>query len=181
MSTPNIGSIAAKVFDIVRELEQSDQLKVFKAVYALCDIGQSPLSHEANNENVHIATLNSSASKQINDPASYLAHKAPQSKMELLAVAARYRELYESKSDHSKEDFATFFSTARKNFDHNNFAGDMRNAKNAGFFVKESSSAHSHKLSYNGQNYVDSLPDKEKAASQLKKTTPKKKAKKATK
>lgn len=177
MSTTNIGSIVAKVFDIVRELEQSEQIKIFKAVYALCDIEQLPSVQEIN----HNSSPSLSMGIQTSDPASYLADKAPQSKMEHLAVAARYREQYESKSEHSKEDFIAFFSAARKNFDHNNFAFDMRNAKNAGFFVKESSSSHSHKLSYSAQNYVDSLPDREKAISQLKKGAPKKKTKKVVK
>ena len=180
MSTSNIGSIAAKVFDIVSSLEKVDQLRVFKAVHALCNISDTSLIDEGQNKHTPRADSTSSVKEQSLTPASYLAQKSPKSKIEHLAVAARYREKYEYKSEHNKEDFIAFFSSARKNFDHSNFPTDMRNAKNAGFFVKESTVSHSHRLTYGGQNYVDTLPDAAKAMPLLKKTNQKKKTKQKT-
>jgi len=73
--------------------------------------------------------------------------------------------------EYSKKDFASYFKSARQNFDAKNFSADLRNAKNSGLFVKGGSSSGKHKLTYGGQNFVDSLPDREKAEKHLKKKT----------
>jgi len=88
--------------------------------------------------------------------------KTPNSKMEELAVAARFREITYQAEKHTKEQFNEVATGARRNFDSNNFARDINNARNGGLFNKGGSKKEGFTLSYYGQNYVDSLPDREK-------------------
>ncbi len=184
MSAVNIGSISAKIFDIVDGLDHAEKIKVFKAVYALCDIDNFSITDASTNslnQSQHLpedSTLLNTRTQQNSDPASYLVQKSPQTKIEYLAVAAKFREEYQNTAEHTKDDFIAFFVAARKNFDHSNFKNDISNAKRAGLFLKTNLNSHAHKLSYNGQNYVDALPDQAKAATFLTKSTAKKKPKK---
>lgn len=94
----------------------------------------------------------------------FFAEKNPQNKGEELAVAARYRELSEEAKEHSKADIKAVFAEARKNFDDKNFGRDMDNAKRqAGLFIS-GTGRDANKLSYQGVQFVDALPDREAAA-----------------
>jgi hypothetical protein len=85
--------------------------------------------------------------------------KDPQNKLEQLAVAARHRELNGATSN-GRDEFKAAFLAAKRPFDKNNFNRDMGNAKTAKFFNLGSENV----LSYYGEQYVDALPDREKAA-----------------
>jgi hypothetical protein len=100
--------------------------------------------------------------------------KQPQTKIEELAVAARFRELHHDAQVHEKRDFQAVFKTARRNFDSQNFSFDIANAKQAGLFTR----GNEITLAHYGQNYVDALPDREavKRLRKPKKTTRKRKA-----
>ena len=86
--------------------------------------------------------------------------KKPNSKIEELAVAARFRELTADSESHAKADFEAVFKAARRNFDSVHFNRDLDNAKTKGFFNK-GSGKDAAVLAYYGQNYVDALPDRE--------------------
>ena len=107
--------------------------------------------------------------------AAYFAAKEPKGKIEALAVAARYREEHESVQTHTKEEFAAVFKAARRNFDTKKFSADINNAKAKGLFNKGADNT----LAYNGQRYVDALPDRKAAKAALR--APRKKRKKAGK
>ncbi len=92
-------------------------------------------------------------------PRDYFAQKDPKNKVEELAVAARYRELYENAEGHSKEQLGQVVKAARRNFDAANFARDLGNAKTTKLFALGKDNA----LSYTGQQFVDALPDREQA------------------
>lgn len=89
----------------------------------------------------------------------FFASKDPKNKVEELSVAARYREIYESAENHTKEQLAQVIKAARRNFDSTNFARDLANAKTAKLFSLGKENA----LSYTGQQFVDALPDRERA------------------
>ena len=87
--------------------------------------------------------------------------KDPQNKGEILAVAARYREL-SGEDGHSKADLKIVITEAGRNFDDANFARDLNNAKRqAGFF--NLGTGRNSRLSYYGKHYVDALPDRQAA------------------
>jgi hypothetical protein len=95
---------------------------------------------------------------------AYFDRKDPQSKMEELAVAARYREEMLGATSSGKEDLKAITKAARRNFDDNNFSRDVDNARRkAGFFTRGSGKKDVIELSYYGQEFVDALPDREAA------------------
>jgi hypothetical protein len=97
-------------------------------------------------------------------PMDYFGAKNPKSKVEMLAVAARYREEYEDSETHSKEQLKKVITDARRNFDAHNFARDISNAKSLrGLFNTSGRKRDANKLSYYGQQFVDALPDREAA------------------
>ena len=108
---------------------------------------------------------------------AYFDEKAPKSKIEELAVAARYREQHAKADANSKNEIGTVIRDARRNFDARNFTRDLKNAKRAKLF-NLGSGRDAHQLSYHGQQYVDALPNREavKALAVNKKKGGKKKA-----
>lgn len=91
---------------------------------------------------------------------TYFATKSPKGKVEELAVAARYREDHGDAAPSSKAQLKDVVKAVRRNFDDHNFNRDMSNAKRAGFFNTGGGSQDAHTLSYYGQQYVDTLPDR---------------------
>jgi hypothetical protein len=98
-----------------------------------------------------------------NDASAFFDAKAPMNKGETLAVAARYREIFEQQESHSKADIKKVITDARRNFDDSRFARDINNAKRQAGFFNLGTTRDSLKLSYYGQQFVDALPDREKA------------------
>lgn len=91
---------------------------------------------------------------------AYFDTKMAQTKIEEMATAARFYETAKGGSALRKEDFEAIFKDARRNFDSHNFTRDMTNARIAGLFNKGGTAKTGYTLSYYGQNYVDSLPDR---------------------
>lgn len=113
------------------------------------------------------------------DPMSareFFESKAPKSKVEELATAARYREEYEDAEASTKAELHAVIKAARRNFDDNNFRRDIDNARTRGLFNK-GTGKDSAVLSHYGQNYVDAMPDRE-AVKKLQRPTRKKATKK---
>jgi hypothetical protein len=73
-------------------------------------------------------TDGSPGSSDTKNAQTYFDQKNPQSKIEELAVAARYRELKEGVETHEKEDLKRVITSARRNFDVNNYTRDLGNA-----------------------------------------------------
>lgn len=179
MTTPNIGSTAIQIYELVNKLEKENVLKVFNAVYALCgfELMPPPGVQTVTPPGLPPGTVTGTPFVTTNmTAAKYFAEKDPKTKTDSLAVAARYRELYENAEESLKPDIAAVFSLARKNFDSSNFAMDMTNAKIAGLFVKEGKTTTGFRLTFGGQNYVDALPDRAAASNHLKKSASRGKA-----
>jgi len=100
--------------------------------------------------------------RQAPNEQAYFAMKKPRTKIEELAVAARYREERESAQSSTKSDLAGVFRNGRVNFDAGNYRRDLENARAAGFFTR-GTGKDSATLTGHGQNYVDALPDREAA------------------
>ena len=101
---------------------------------------------------------NAGRSGQFGTASEYFRTKNPQGLMEVLAVAARYRELTESADAHTKEQLDAVFRSARRNAPAN-FSRDLNNAKKQQYF----NSGDEIVLSHYGQSYVEALPDREAA------------------
>lgn len=88
----------------------------------------------------------------------YFEARNPQGLMEVLAVAARYREVAEGAETHTKEELDAVFRAARRN-PPTNFYRDLKNAKQQQYFNIGTDIV----LSHYGQRYVDALPDRDAA------------------
>ncbi len=162
MAKNNIVDISTKVNQLLHPLSQEDCIKVLRSAMALCGcdvVATAPTDASSVAVDAEHSSENLSAK-------SFFANKAPANKGEMLAVAARHRELRLNKQEHTKEDIEKIFSDARQNFDKNNYGRDLKNARDqAGFFMKGGKRGIARLTAY-GQEYVDKLPDR-KAASAI--------------
>lgn len=170
MAKTNIAQLTSKLYDLLKDLEPEERQKAVSATLIL--FGDQPTVIDGSRGA-------SSSRLEKHSAKSFMDEKDPQNKGEMLAVAARFLELYEEKQNHTKEEIQKVFSDARRNFDSRNYLRDIKNARNqAGFFNKNTAKG-AETLSYYGQNYVDALPDRE-AAKALKKPKTKVPVKKQT-
>jgi hypothetical protein len=175
------------IHDALENLDKQGQLKALQAAIMLLGITPESIgltrqtasidrdSDKSESSGAGEQRSGSGSSGQVGTAAEYFRKKDPQGLMEVLAVAARYRELVESAESHTKEELDAVFRAARRNAPAN-FARDLKNAKQQQYF----NSGTDIVLSHYGQSYVDKLPDREaaKAVTRPKKRGgPKKKAK----
>ncbi len=163
MADQNLGSISGKLYDLLSVLSPDDRHRVVQSALALFgeklknkkDSLGEPEDEDGSND-----SSNGSGCKDIKD---FFKIKKPEDRGEQLAVAARYMEQNEEKENLTKEDFAKSFKDAKRNFDGKNFARDISNAKNNAKFFISGGKSKTYKLSFYGEEYVDALPDREKA------------------
>jgi len=158
MSERNLAEISAKINEILETIDSpEDRIRVLQSSMVLYGDGvlaQSSASHPAAGE---VATPSPNVTEQ-----RFYKDKNPQSQMEKLAVAARYRELHMGADTHSKEEIERFFMAAHESFV-GNYASDMRNARNRGFFTKGNKRDTARLATY-GQEFVEALPDRDVAS-----------------
>lgn len=178
MPKSNVAGITQRIYDLLESLPEDDRHKAMRAVSVLLGAGNGA-DNDARDKGAGepgraaIDTKPPSAAKFFHD-------KAPNSKHEQLAVAARFREIHDKAETHTKDDLKAVFDQARANFDGHNFRRDIANAKVANLFVKGSDRG-SFQLSYYGQNYVDTLPNRDALANLARpKGGPRRKTSKAT-
>jgi hypothetical protein len=153
MST-SVSEIATSILSLLEPLTPDERRRVIQGVLVL--LGESsptlPLS---------AAALPAAQSRPMpGDAKQFFDEKQPTSKLEELAVAARFREISNAAESHSKNDIEAVFRTARRNFDSVHFQRDLDNAKMKGLFNKGGEKGTAV-LAYYGQNYVDTLPDRD--------------------
>ena len=158
MTKSNIAEITGKLYKLIKDLEPDDRKRVLAASMML--FGE--VAPDAG------AASDAGSSNAKHTPKSFMHEKNPQNKNEALAVAARYRELYDKSDTHTKEDLKNVFADSRRNLDARNYARDIKNARNQSGYFNKSTAKGSETLSYYGQNYVDALPDREAAKKVLK-------------
>lgn len=168
-----IASVTQKLFDLLEPLQSTERHRAVTAVLTL--LGESAVSNiRAGVGSGHGDGGSGSGGEGEEDtPQQFFHEKDPRNKVEELAVAARYREIYKNTHAHQKHDLKKVISEARRNFDDSHFPRDLDNAKTKGLFTK----GKENTLAYYGQQYVDKLPDRE-AAKKIRK--PKRTSKKAT-
>jgi len=162
MTKIGVEQIPAKLYELLQSLTPEERSRAVQATFLL--FGESaPISLPSSGTPPGKPNLSGSMT-----PFAFVQTKNPANKGEMLAVAARYRELHENAQTHSKEDLKKVITDARRNFDNTNFARDMKNARRQAGLFNLGTERDASQLSYYGQQYVDALPDKE-AASKLKK------------
>lgn len=157
---PTLADITSQLYAVLEPLEPDDRHKAITAVLTLLGqpspgVGSAPHVTAGDDTSGSVASVSGNVAGL--GAKRFFDEKDPRNKGEELVVAARYRELHEDAHDHSKNDFKEIVAAARRNFDDHNFTRDLNNAKIKGLFNK----GPGHTVSYFGQQYVDTLPDRE--------------------
>lgn len=158
MAKTSVSQIPAKLYELLDPLTAEERARAVQATLILFgdEVSAQSLGDKPGNAGKPLGKAGSPR-----DPGEFFHLKDPQNKGEILAVAARYREI-QGEEAHSKSDLKGVIVDAGRNFDDANFARDMNNAKRqAGFF--NLGTGRDARLSYYGKQYVDALPDRAKA------------------
>jgi len=158
MAKITVSQIPAKLYELLEPLTAEERARAVQATLILFgdEIPSQSLGDKPGGGGKPLGKPGSSS-----EPGEFFHLKDPQNKGEILAVAARYREL-KGEEAHPKSDLKAVIVDAGRNFDDANFARDMNNAKRqAGFF--NLGTGRDARLSYYGKQYVDALPDRAKA------------------
>ena len=156
---PSIAEITQQIYELLKPLDSQERARIILAAQTLLgDGGQVPLIPSPTPPIIGGSPSHpGKGSPNLQDIRSFFDHKAPENKGEELAVAARFREMRNEGSTHTKDELETAIKAARRNFDSRNFSRDIDNATRKGLFNK----GKDHTLAYYGQEYVDALPDRE--------------------
>ena len=158
MPKPAIAQLPTKLYKLLSPLRPDERARVVQATMILFgEDAPAPLPAS------HDGLASRKDTPPSNDAGAYFDEKEPKNKGETLAVAARFLEQTAHEETHSKADLKAVITSARRNFDDNNFARDMDNAKRHAGFFNLGTGRDASKLSYYGQQYVDALPDREAA------------------
>jgi hypothetical protein len=156
--------VVSRLVAMLTPLAVADRGKAIRAALTLLgDDAQDALDLGGGGGNVGGAGGGGGMRGPVPKEQAYFAAKSPRTKIEELAVAARYREERESAQSSTKSELAAIFKEARKNFDPRNYRRDLENARTAGLFTR-GTGRDSATLADYGQRYVDALPDRQAVA-----------------
>lgn len=176
MAKADIAGLLSKLYELLSPLDTGERSRVIQSILVL--FGETNIQNRIPLENTSTLNLDQQ-NLSLTDAAKYFDGKEPKNKGEELAVAARFRELKQKQETHSKSDLKQVITDARRNFDSKNFGRDLNNAKRQAGFFNLGTKPDASQLSYYGQQYVDTLPDRD-AIAKLKKPKVKKNSKKKT-
>ena len=146
------------IYEILEPLEGPERQRAVAGAMALLGESMATVPEQGGLATPEVAKH---PALQPGDLHSYLAEKEPGSKVEKLAVAARYAELRENLPTLKKEDFQRILEAAGEYFDGEQFSQDIWNARKKGLFKVPTNGTYS--LSAPGQQYVDALPNRQEA------------------
>jgi hypothetical protein len=190
MPKTNTAEIVSNIYNLVEPLSDDERARVFAAVHAL--FGTAPPTEQlppapapaAMQPGAQAPAATPAPARGSMTPKQYFDQKQPQTKIENLLIAGRYREIHGGHESHTQAELRQVIRDARRNFDAHNFRRDISNAKTRHFFTKDRS-RDSYTLAHYGQNFADALPDREAAgkirAPRAARKTTKKTKKKAAK
>lgn len=188
MAKKDMSTASSEMFKLLEQFDEIERQRLVKGVLTLFGDDVSQLGGPGTvGAGAGVAAATPAAAVAINaggggklaaNAGDFFALKSPQGKSEELATAARWHESKTKESDITKEIIKSVFDEARRNFDGAHYARDMGNAKIAGFFTKGGKGVF--KLSYFGQNFIDTLPNRENVKD-LRRPGARKKAKKKKK
>src|SRR5438034_247517 len=115
MTKIGVEQIPAKLYELLQPLTPDERTRVVQATLVL--FGESAPTILPSSGTPPKPNLGGSSA-----PFPFVQAKNPANKGEMLAVAARYRELHANAQTHSKADLKKVIADARRNFDDRNFA-----------------------------------------------------------
>lgn len=162
MSNENLGKLVNDLYLLLDEYDTEVRTKAIQAVQVLFgDIGENMLNYSySRKEELSGLEIEQNGLQLAENACDFFEEKQPKSKIEELAVAARFLELSTDNHSITKSDFEDAIVNSRRNFDSNNFRRDIGNAKFKGLFTKTRDKGV-FTLSHYGQKYVDTLPNRE--------------------
>lgn len=155
--------VLSKIVADLERLDKADRARIIKAVRGYFELGGAEAGGDEDSDNP-APTLRKAKSGS-ESAATFFDRKQPKTKLEELAVAARYREESVNADVSSQEQIKAVFDEARRHFDGGNFRRDIENARGRGLFLR-ATARNEFRLSATGQKIVDALPDR-KAAREL--------------
>ncbi|WBL81850.1 hypothetical protein I3J27_16025 [Bradyrhizobium xenonodulans] len=161
------GDALSKIIEQLQQLEDLERDRVIRAALAFFGVEQD-VGNGSDGLRRENPADGKAGPKIIRERASgakeFFDNKDPRSKIEELAVAARFREETEDVHTSSQEELRSIFGAARRTFDAHNFRRDIDNARTKRLFMR-GTGRDSVQLSSFGQTFVDALPDREKVKS----------------
>ncbi len=161
MAKKSAADTSAKLFKLLEPLSSEERIRVVRGTLTL--LGEDNVSDVGGRGESDGGGQSLVRGGKAQGARGFFEQKDPKTKIEELAIAARYRETTANARTHTRQALEKVFGEARRNFDSRYFARDLDNARTAGFFNKGGSATAGYTLSYHGQNYVDALPDREAA------------------
>ena len=118
-SSKNIAGVTQQMFDLLDPLESGDPQRIISAVMTLLgEQGAQGIGSHGPGPNRETLTQTEKGSTGGSGSAIgaqvYFDSKEPHSKQEELAVAARYRELHEDSTTHTRQELQKVITTARR-------------------------------------------------------------------
>jgi hypothetical protein len=165
MTKLSSGDALSRVIEQLQPFEESERERVIRAVLSFFGVARDAGRGDSEGRREDLPYGDGSRKKSRQAPAgakAYFDEKQPHSKIEELAVAARFREETENADSSSQEELGAIFRAARRTFDAHNFKRDVDNARNKGLFMRGTGRDSLHLSSY-GQTLVDTLPDRDSA------------------
>lgn len=155
----SIASVTQKIFDLIQPLESDERTRAIAAALTLLgeSLGAVTTPALGTTPTPGAPARPAMTPSLSNDPKSYFEEKKPTNKGEELAVAAKFVEDSLRAEAVTKDLREATIKNARRNFDGPHFWRDLTNAKTKGLFNK----GKDIQLSYYGQQYVDTLPDRD--------------------
>jgi hypothetical protein len=161
MAKSSVAIVSQKVYHLLEPLTAEERARAVQAALVLFGDNPLPSNPATAPPPAGLASPSTGSGGSIGTASTFFVSKNPTNKGEILAVAARYRELAEKAEEHTKEDFKKILGDARRNFDSKNFARDMKNARRQSGLFTNGKARGSHVLSYYGQQFVDALPNRD--------------------
>jgi hypothetical protein len=150
MSKASATDVFSKIIAELQKLEEDERVRTLSATLAF--FGQSELAPRS-------VEIGKERKRPAGTASAFFDQKQPKTKLEELAVAAKYREEIEGADASSQEQLRAVFNDARRHFDAGNFRRDIENARGRGLFLR-GSARNEFQLSSSGQKIVDALPDR---------------------
>jgi hypothetical protein len=145
-----------KIVAVLEALDAADRVKVIQSALTLIGDGEPSLDMT----DIPSPSIVAAKGRGKDREKAYFDAKNPRTKIEELAVAARYLEEAENATSSTRADLERVIKAARRNFDGKNFRRDLDNARKANLFTR-GTGRDSVVLSAHGQNYVDALPNRD--------------------
>jgi hypothetical protein len=153
-----------ELFALLQGFTPEERMRIVSGTFGLLGEPVPPQPHAGPIGSALSSTPIVPAPSTPGDARQFFAAKATQGVSELLAAAARFHELTNNLAPTTKSDFDNVIRVlGRRNFDATNFARDIFNAQTAGYFNKGGDAKTGYQLSHVGQDFIDALPDRERA------------------